>query len=276
MPNPTIPKTAIITGASSGIGQELVRQLATHPNVPQIQIIATARRRERLEELAAECPPGRVTPFVADLSKPNERSDLWQFSRSRFTNLDLLVNNAGLGAYGRFEETEPAQIQSIFSVDVEAVFDLTSKAIAWMKPAATGQIVQVSSVLGEVGLPYSATYVAAKHAVNGLVKSLRPELAGSGVTVWAACPGQTESEFRQVAGQGRATQRGRFAESTEVIAGSILKAILRGHRKAFFYPSWNPWVIAQLARISPSLWDMMMVRYGRKFARDDLPESNAG
>ena len=265
--------TALITGASSGIGREIVRQLANHPSLPNLQIIATARRIQRLEELATQCPPGKVLPFAADLANPHDRHALWLFAQSRFGSLDLLVNNAGLGAYTRFEESDLQQIQTILNVDVEAVFDLTAKAIAWMKPAHSGQIVQISSILGEVGLPYSATYVAAKHAVNGLVKSLRPELAGTGVNVWAACPGQTESEFRQVAGQGRATARGSLAEPTGLIVQSIVKAIVYGQRKPFYYPSWNPWGIAHLAWLSPALWDTIMVRYGRKFARDDLPES---
>lgn len=275
MPRPNRIKTAIITGASSGIGREMARQLARHPDLPDIQIIATARRQERLEELAGECPVGSIIPFRADLAKPFDRNALWTFATERFATLDLLVNNAGLGAYCRFEESDLTQIQNILSVDVEAVFDLTAKAIAWMKPAQCGQIVQVSSILGEVGLPYSATYVAAKHAVNGLVKSLRPELTGSGVYVWAACPGQTESEFRNVAGQGRATAKGSFAEPTEAIAKSIVRAVIKGRRTPFFYPSWNPWCIAHLAWLSPALWDALMVRYGRKFARDDLPESAA-
>lgn len=273
MPKPNIIKTAIVTGASSGIGREIVRLMANHPELPQIEIIATARRRNRLDELAAQCPPGRVVPFIADLSKSHDRNALWAFTQNRFSTLDLLVNNAGLGAYTRFEESDLEQIQNLLAVDVEAVFDLTAKAIAWMKPAQSGQIVQISSILGEVGLPYSATYVAAKHAVNGLVKSLRPELAGSGVSIWAACPGQTESEFRQVAGQGQASSKGTLAEPTELIASSIVKAIMKGRRRPFFYPSWNPWLISRLAWLAPALWDAIMIRYGRNFARYDLPES---
>lgn len=269
MPNNTI-KSAIVTGASSGIGRELVRQLVAHPSLPDIRIVATARRLDRLEELVRELPPGKVLPFAADLGQPQDRANLWNWSCETLGSVDLLVNNAGLGAYGPFQSMDEAQIRQVFAVDVEAVIDLTARALKTMVPAGSGQIVQISSVLGEVGLPYSAAYVAAKHAVNGLVKSIRYEIAGSGVHVWAACPGQTASEFRQTAGQGYAPSQGRGTEPTEKVVAGIVRGIVRGYPRALMYPTWNPWLFAQIARISPKLWDLIMVRYGRQFARDDL------
>lgn len=265
-------KTAIVTGASSGIGRELIRQLASHKDLPELKLIATARRLDRLEELAASLPAGRVIPFVADLGRPEDRRALMEFARQQSSTLELIINNAGFGTYCKFENSDLPTIQAILAVDVEAVLDLTAQALAWMKPAGRGQVVQISSILGEVGLPYSATYVAAKHAINGLVKSLRPELAGSGVKVWAACPGRTESEFRQVAGKGQSSMRGEYADPTEKVVEAIVKAIVRGEKKAFFYPAWKPWAIAHIAWLSPALWDWMMIRYGRKIAAEDLSE----
>lgn len=265
-------KTAIVTGASSGIGRELVRQLAGHKLLPDLNIIATARRLERLEELANCFPAGRVIPFAADLARPEDRHALMEFARQQSGSLDLLINNAGFGTYCKFENSDLPTIQAILAVDVEAVLDLTAQALAWMKPVGRGQIVQISSILGEVGLPYSATYVAAKHAINGLVKSLRPELAGTGVKVWAACPGRTESEFRQIAGKGQSSTRGEYADPTEKVVAAMVKAILRGEKKAFFYPAWKPWTIAHIAWLCPALWDWIMTRYGQKIASEDLAE----
>ena len=113
--------------------------------------------------------------------------------------LDLLVNNAGLGNYSELETQDPEAIRQIIEINLIALIDLTQKAVRHMKDRGTGQILQISSVLGFIGLRDSAVYVASKHAVNGLVKSLAYELRGTGVRVWAACPGRTESEFRQVA-----------------------------------------------------------------------------
>ncbi len=263
-------RTAIVTGASAGIGRELVRQLASHPKLAEIQIIATARRGDRLDSLAAEFPAGRVLPYVADITDPAQRKALMEWARERFDRLDLIVNNAGAGTYAEFEKTQPEAVRNLIALDVEAVIDLTARAIEWMKPAGKGQIVQVSSILGEVGLPYSAVYVAAKHAVNGLVKSVRYELAGSGVSVWAACPGQTVSEFRAVAGSGLSNDVGRGAESTEKVVASIVREILRGGRRAQYYPTWQPWTISTVAWAAPWAWDRIMQRYRKTAAAEDL------
>ncbi len=262
--------TAIVTGASAGIGRELVRQLARHPAMPGIRIIATARRGDRLDSLAAECPEGSVLPYVADITRPEQRESLMIWACERFGTLDLLVNNAGAGLYAEFEKTPAEAIRNLIALDVEAVFDLTARAIDWMKPAGKGQIVQVSSILGEVGLPYSAVYVAAKHAVNGMVKSVRYELAGTGVSVWAACPAQTVSEFRAVAGSGRTSSIGRGAEPTERVVAGIVREIRRGGRRALYYPTWQPWAISYAAWGAPWLWDRAMRRYRKTAAREDL------
>ena len=123
--------------------------------------------------------------------------------------VDLLVNNAGMGNYSEFVAQDPAAIRQIIELNLVALIDLSQKAARHMKDRGAGQILQISSVLGFIGLRDSAVYVASKHAVNGLVKSLRYELWGTGVRVWAACPGRTQSEFRQVAlgDAGRAVGR---------------------------------------------------------------------
>jgi len=270
MPRDANIRTAIVTGASAGIGRELVRQLASHPKLAEIQIIATARRGDRLDSLAAEFPAGRVMPYIADITDPAQRKALMEWARERFDRLDLIVNNAGAGTYAEFEKTPPEAVRNLIALDVEAVIDLTARAIEWMKPAGKGQIVQVSSILGEVGLPYSAVYVAAKHAVNGLVKSVRYELAGSSISVWAACPGQTVSEFRAVAGSGRTNDVGRGAEPTEKVVASIVREILRGGRRATYYPTWQPWAISTVARVAPWAWDLIMQRYRKTAAAEDL------
>ena len=146
-------RTAIVTGASSGIGQELVRQLVRHPDLRELRVIAVARRGDRLEALAAEFPTGKVLPYVADLTSETDRFALIRWAQDRFGNLDLLINNAGLGNYAAFEKTDKQVVRTILALDVEAVVDLSAQAVEWMKPVGNGQIVQISSILGEVGLP---------------------------------------------------------------------------------------------------------------------------
>ena len=138
--------------------------------------------------------------MAGDLADPGFRQALWERAQALPGGVDLLVNNAGLGNYAEFTEQDPAAIRQIIELNLMALIDLSQKAARHMKARGAGQILQISSVLGFVGIGDSAVYVASKHAVNGLVKSLRYELAGTGVRVWAACPGRTVSEFSAAAG----------------------------------------------------------------------------
>jgi len=143
-----------------------------------------------------------------------------------------------------------------------ALMDLTQRAIRHMRPRGSGQICQVSSTLGFVGLPYSAAYVASKHAVNGLVKSLSYELAGTGVRVWAACPGQTESEFRQVALDGQEPPRDAWrGEPTDRVARGILQGLDR--RGTFLFPTMIPRSIVKAAGWLPGPFDWVMRRWAK-------------
>jgi len=263
-------RTAVVTGASSGIGRELVRQLVRDR---KMNVLATARRRDRLESLAAEFPEGRVAILDGDLTDPEFRARLWEFAESHFPDgLDLLVNNAGLGHYGPFEEQSAASINRIFDVNVIALCDLTSRAIVHMKARGHGQILQISSVLGFLGIPDSAAYVASKHAVNGLVKSLRYELRGTGIRVWAACPGPTESEFSQAAVEAVGAMDG--AMPHRVPTDRVVREIVRelDGRRAFLMPSGDARWIVRLAHWLPAPFDLFMSRWGPRHFRKEHEE----
>jgi uncharacterized protein len=249
---------ALVTGASSGLGRELVRQLVLDRGMT---VLATARRLDRLEALAAELPPGRTQIVAGDLTEPDFRRRLWQQAEAMSGGLELLVNNAGMGNYSELATQDPGVIRQIIELNLVALFDLTQQAALYMKGRRHGQILQISSVLGFIGIRDAAVYTATKHAVNGLVKSLRYELSGSGVRVWAACPGRTESEFRQVALGGRASQVGRLprGEPTAKIAGAIVRGLDR--RAAFVLPSWRAWALVSLAHWLPAPFDWIMGRW---------------
>ena len=159
---------ALVTGASSGIGRELVRQLVLGRGMT---VLATARRRDRLETLARELTPGRVQICSGDLADAAFRQTLWEQAELMPGGIDLVINNAGLGSYSDLESQDPEAIRQVIEINVIALIDLTQKAIRHMKNRGGGQILQISSVLGFIGLRDSAVYVASKHAVNGLVKS---------------------------------------------------------------------------------------------------------
>jgi short-subunit dehydrogenase len=223
-------------------------------------VLATARRLDRLESLTGELPEGRLLVEAGDLADPDFRDRLWRRAEALPGGLDLLVNNAGLGHYAAFVDHDPAIIRQIVEINLMALMDLTRRAIRHMTPRGSGQILQISSILGEIGQPYDAVYVATKHAVNGLVKSLRYELHGTGVRVWAACPSRTESEFSQVA-MGDETLKGPLpkGESTEKVVRGIVRGLDR--RSGFVYPSAIARTTTALAHWLPGLFDWWMARW---------------
>jgi short-subunit dehydrogenase len=251
---------ALVTGASSGLGRELVRQLVQDHGAT---VLATARRLDRLEQLAAELPPGRVLVLAGNLVDPEFRERLWQHAIALPGGLDLLINNAGTGHYSEFADQDPEAIRQIIELNLMALMDLSQKAARYMRARGSGQILQISSVLGFVGIPYSVVYVASKHAINGLVKSLRYELRGTGVRVWAACPGRTESEFTRTALGAGEDQGG--IPSGEPTA-RVVRAILRGldRQRAFLVPSWTAWAGLRLAEWCPPLFDWFIVRWATR------------
>jgi short-subunit dehydrogenase len=253
-------RNAVVTGASSGLGRELVRQLVLER---RMNVLATARRLDRLEQLAAELPAGRVDVMAGDLADPGVRDQLWSRAVAMPGGLDLLVNNAGMGQYSRFADQDPDVIRQILELNLMALVDLTQKAARYMRERGAGQILQISSVLGFVGMPYSAIYVASKHAVNGLVSSLNYELKGTGVRVWAACPGRTESDFSRTA-LGAAGDPARLpaGEPTSRVVRGIVKGLDR--RRTFVVPTWTAWAGLRLAEWLPGLFDWFIVRWASR------------
>ncbi len=258
---------AVVTGASSGLGRELVRQLVSERGMT---VLATARRLDRLEALAMELGPDRVQIKAGDLADPAFRQTLWDQAEAMPGGIDLLVNNAGVGNYSEFDSQKPEAIRQIIELNVVALIDLTQKAARHMKARGKGQILQISSVLGFIGLRDSAVYVATKHAVNGLVKSLSYELRGTGVRVWAACPGRTESEFRQVALGEQADHGAQLphGEPTDQIARAIVRGLDR--RSTFVMPSLRAWAAVTLAHCLPGPFHAVMARWGPSSYQDAL------
>jgi short-subunit dehydrogenase len=258
-------KYAVVTGASAGLGREIVRQLVLER---EMTVLATARRQDRLEALASELPEGRVLLLPGDLADPDFRARLWDHAESLPGGIDLLFNNAGVGHYAEFADEDPRFIRQTIELNLMALIDLSQRAARHMKARGAGQIIQISSILGFVGIPYSAVYVASKHAVNGLVKCLRYELRGTGVRVWAACPGQTESEFSRVAlGEPAVGPMPRGAPTEKVV-----RAILRGldGRRGFLIPNFVAWAPVACAHWLPGPFDWFMARWSGPFFRRQL------
>ncbi len=230
-------------------------------------VYATARRLDRLDELMAEMPEGKVKVLDGDISDPGFRARLWGWAEAESGGIDLLVNNAGVGHYADFGEQDPAEVRRIVEVNVMAVFDLTQRAIQAMRGRGRGEIVEVSSVLGTFGIPYSAAYVASKHAVDGLVKSVRHELRGSGVRLWALRPGRFASEFRTSSLGGRGSDHAKPGEPAEAIAQGLIRGL--GGRRAFVTPTLQAALTVAVPHWLPGPFEAFMAWLGpKRFMRE--------
>ena len=190
---------ALVTGASSGIGRELCRLLAEDGH----NVVVVARRRKRLEELADELESKfDVTVLVetADLSEPNAPSALFDRLAERGVQVDILVNNAGFGTQGAFWELDRQQELDQIQVNATALADLTRLAVEPMVERGRGKILNIASTAAFQAGPFMSTYYATKSFVLHFTEGLAYELRGTGVSATVHCPGATETEFAQKAG----------------------------------------------------------------------------
>lgn len=197
LPTPSPTSTAVVTGASSGIGADLVRELADRNH----GVTLVARREDKLRELADELAGRvRVEWIACDVADPQARAALFDEVSDRGLTVDILVNNAGIGTIGSVTKTavddEIAQVR----VNVEAVIDLTTRAVQQMVPRGRGAILNVGSTAGFHPFPGQVGYSATKAFVKTYTEGLRGELAGTGVTVALLCPGPVRTEFLKSAG----------------------------------------------------------------------------
>jgi short-subunit dehydrogenase len=191
--------TALITGASSGIGEEFARQLSARG----YDLILVARRKERLEQLAAELPTTAV-PIACDLA--TEADELFDEVKRRQLQVDLLVNNAGFGLRGHFLELDPKREAEMVRVNCEAVVTLTHAFVPAMVQRGGGGVITVASTAGMQPLPYEVTYGASKAFAISFMEALWMELRETGVTLTVVNPGPVETEWQGVAGYDDSTQ----------------------------------------------------------------------
>ena len=188
-----MPETALVTGASSGIGEQFARQLAARG----LELVLVARRADRLEALAGELPTNaRAIP--CDLA--TEAASLWDKVAELGVDIDLLVNNAGFGTSGPFLEHDPARDAEQVRLNCEAIVTLTHAFLPRMVERGRGGIINVASTAGMQPLPYESVYAATKAFAISFTDALHTELRGSGVRVLSVNPGPVPTEWQGVAG----------------------------------------------------------------------------
>jgi len=191
--------TALITGASAGLGHEFARQLASRART----LVLVARRETRLNELRDELlshnPNLSVRVRVVDLADKSRIDELIRWLEQEKIEIDLLINNAGLGDYGSFATSDPERDDRILQVNIVALTSLTRRLLPQMIARKRGAVLNVSSSAGFLPIPGMAVYAASKAYVNSFSEALRGELRGTGVTVAALCPGPVHTEFGDAA-----------------------------------------------------------------------------
>jgi short-subunit dehydrogenase len=195
LPAPAGDRAALVTGASSGIGEAIALELARRGH----QLVLVARRTDRLHALARSLgPAAHVLP--ADLSSQTDRAALPGRVAALGLAPDILINNAGLSGRAPVAKSVPEQQLNLVEVDVAAVVDLCSRFLPGMVERGRGAVLNVSSLAGFYPLPGQAVYGAAKAFVLSYTESLRTELRGTGVVASALCPGPVATGLDEVAG----------------------------------------------------------------------------
>jgi hypothetical protein len=228
----------LITGASSGLGEEYALQLARQTE----RLVLTARRTDLLEALANRIllahPALGVTVMAADLTKSEDRSGLLEKLEAEGLTPDLLVNNAGLGDYGEFATAEWPKLEAMLRVNIEALTHMAHLLVPGMIRQGGGAILNVSSLASLLPIPDFAVYAATKAYVTSFSEALRIELRDHGVEVLAVCPGPVHTGFGLVARREEnlpgIPARESFYVSKEQVVAESLAAM--GRKKARVYP----------------------------------------
>lgn len=220
-------QTALVTGASSGIGESFARQLAAQG----ANLVLVARRQDRLQALATELQRefGIVAHvFAQDLGEPGAAQALYARVREQGLQIDILLNNAGLGKHGSFLKLPLETQMSMLRVNVDALTELTWLFGRDMVERQKGSILLVSSIAGYLPVPQFATYAASKAFVLSFGKALHEEWRPHNVNVTVLCPGGTLTEFMDVAGQKIEGIRSLAMMNSDVVAGAGLSALAHG------------------------------------------------
>lgn len=228
----------LVTGASAGLGEEFVLQLAPRADT----IVLVARREDRLNELAAKVlarfPNVAVEVIPADLVNPDGCSQVVDTLSAKGLVPDLLINNAGLGDYGEFATSEWSRVEAMLRVNMEALTRLSHAVIPAMIRQRAGAIINVSSLASVLPIPDFAVYAATKAYVTSFSEALRIELKEHGIPVLAVCPGPVKTEFGTVAFRGEVKEhnylnQASYVDKSQVVSESI--AALDA-KKARVYP----------------------------------------
>lgn len=237
-------RVALVTGASSGIGEAFARELLGRG----CAVIGVARRAERLARLGEGAPTGvEFTPLIADLGEAAGREAV--ASRLRAGGIDLVVNNAGLGFRGRAAEQPIESIERLCRVNLETAIALSIAATEPMVKMGNGALINVISMSAFQAVPNLAVYAATKAGLLSFTEGFAEELRGSGVRVQALCPGNIQTEFQELAG----TRGTRFDRTPSMSRETLVRLSLVALQsdRIVFVPRWSDRLALVAQRLLP-------------------------
>jgi len=258
---------AVVTGASSGIGEETAVALAGRG----FHVVLAARREEKLQAVAERCVQEadrrghavHAVAHVTDVTSRDQVRSLVADAEKRFGRLDVMVNNAGSGLFARVMETSPDDMRRIFDVNFYGVLHGCHAAGEVMLRQRQGHIFNVSSVIGKRGTPFHGAYCASKFALVGLGDSLRVEMAPFNIRVTTVCPALTATEFFDASARSRSAgssfKRFKHLTPARVVGEKIARSV--GKRTPEIVITAGGKLLATLAALCPRLTDRMMAFY---------------
>ena len=255
-------KRILLTGASSGIGAVLAYSLAKEG----ADLVLLARRKERLQEIAEQIQQQfgnnrKVLLVDGDITDSEVRHRAVQWAVEQLGGLDILINNAGIGAMARIEDSTQETLRRVFEVNFFSLFELTQLALPHLKKGEQPMVVNLSSIVGLRGVPHYGVYGSTKFAVTGLSESMRAEFHQYGIDVLLVCPGTTQTEFFDVLHQATSapTLPIHRPVTSEYVAARIVRAMKQGKHKII--PYFPAVLLDKLNRLAPRFVDWIMTRY---------------
>jgi short-subunit dehydrogenase len=248
-------ETALITGASSGIGLDLAQLMA-----PGFDLIITARNQERLDEIAKDLQDKHGTHvhvIPGDLARPEVPLQIFSEVERRGLQVDILVNNAGFGGYGPFAESDLENELEMIQVNITALTELTKLGLQRMLERKRGTILNVASTAGFQPGPLMAVYYATKAYVLSFTEAIANELKDSGINVICLCPGATATEFAKRSDMEKSRLFKMGAMSSADVARMAYRALLQ-RRRGMVIPGWMNKLLLQSLRVSPR-WAVLAI-----------------
>jgi short-subunit dehydrogenase len=240
--------TALITGASTGLGADFARILAAM----KYDLILVARNQDRLEELGKSLMANHGISYQTvkcDLGQPGAAVTLCQTIKAQGRSIDILINNAGCGQWGPFATSDAKGLSTMITLNMNALTEITHLCLPDMLARKSGRILNVASTAAFQPGPWMAAYYASKSYVLSLGEALAVELRGTGVSISTLCPGPTKTEFFERAQMGRSRLKNMFFADSHACAQRGITGMMRG--QTIIIDGWLNWLLAQSGRIMP-------------------------